>query len=243
MSIPRWSWLIVRVLGVLAVAAVAVTVPAARTAWHRLGPGPAAPGLAALGDDQLLGLLPAPGDFPAGWTFSNEKAIFEDFGYYTTPPRKGPFNFTPQECEGLGTVLSTGAFRAAEVSGDAPAPRGRAERQRIRLIIGREFDPAGFADMVDLVSRCPNSTWLIRPGDEIRYTVRILENTYPDGGPQRFRYALTTAVDGHRTGQPRTEFFSYARVAGLVLSGSGSAGHQQEFDELFDHTLSRLQAG
>jgi len=235
-SIPRQSWSIVCILWVIALAAVAITVPAARIAWHRPGPDPAAPGLAALGDDQLLGLLPTPGDFPAGWTVGNEKAIFEDFGYHTSAPRPGVFNFTPQECEGLGTVLSTGAFRAAEVSGHAPAaPANRAERRGIRLIIGREFDPAGFAAMVALVSRCPDSVWQVRPGDQIRYRVQILENS-----SQRFRYALTTASDGHQPGDADTEYFSYARAAGLVLSGSGSAGHRQEFDGLFDNTLSRL---
>lgn len=243
------SGLVAGIPGVLALVAVAITVPVGYTAWHRPGPDPAAPGLAALGDEQLLGLLPAPSDFPAGWSVGDKKGLFEglfdDFGYYyDAAPVPSGFTIMPQECQGLNTVLSTGGFNAAEVSGYRPgAPQSPAGHPRIRLMVGREFNPAGFAAMTARVSRCPSWVLQIRPGDRIGYRVQILENSSPAGGPQRFRYALTTTPDEDEPGGPYTEYFSYARASGLVLSGSGTAVHQQEFDGLCEDTLSRLRVG
>jgi hypothetical protein len=105
-------------------------------------------------------------------------------------------------------------------------------------MVGREFDPAGFDTMIGVVSRCSRFS-----SDAVgAYTVHILEDSRPAVGPQRFRYCLATAISGDPADATRTEYFSYARTSGLVLSGTGSTGHQQDFDALFESTLRRISA-
>jgi hypothetical protein len=145
--------------------------------------------------------------------------------------------FNPVECFGVVGVASTGAYDAAEVSGHDPAdPDGVTERKDVRLMVGREFEPIGFDAMVGLVSRCSRFT----TAADSTYTVNIIEDSRSANGPQRFRYSLTSTLSGVPTDATQTEYFSYARQSGLILTGSASAGHQQAFDAVFEYTLRRI---
>ncbi|OHV02524.1 hypothetical protein [Mycobacterium talmoniae] len=235
----KLSWLITAVLGVIAAAAVAITVPNAVTSWRltRSGPEPLAPGLAALSTDQLAELLPKQADFPAGWIIKADTEPQQGFGYFAWHKPDRMMGFKPEECATVIGVADTGDMRAAEVSGQNPARAS--EFADISLTIGREYNPAGFDDMIALISRCLRSTATTGPF-QFRYTVAILEDTHPTDGPQRFRYSVTTHYPGPDA-KTHTEYYSYARVSQLVLSGSGSDGHQQLFDPLFDDTLRRIR--
>ncbi|BBX96648.1 hypothetical protein [Mycobacterium lacus] len=114
-------------------------------------------------------------------------------------------------------------------------PDGVADRKDIRLMVGREFDPAGFDAMIALVSRCSRFT----TAGAGAYTVTILEDSRPADGPQRFRYALTSTLSGKPADATRTEYFSYARRSGLILTGSASSGHQQAFGALSERTCAQ----
>ncbi|KCG22374.1 hypothetical protein P941_01266, partial [Mycobacterium tuberculosis KT-0048] len=104
------------------------------------------------------------------------------------------------------------------------------------LTVGREFDRSGFDAFVGLVSRC------LRFGSAVAgsYTVRILEDSRPTAGPQRFRYSLTTTISAEPADETRTDYYSYGRTSGLILTGSAGSGHQQALDALFDITLQRI---
>jgi hypothetical protein len=105
------------------------------------------------------------------------------------------------------------------------------------LMVGREFDPIGFDAMIALVSRCSRfGTAGAGP-----YAVNIIEDSRPAGGPQRFRYSLTSTLSAEPADLTQTEYCSYARRSGL-MTGSASTGHQQAFDTLFEHTLNRISA-
>jgi hypothetical protein len=243
LSRPRNSrrpWLIAATLCVLATAAVLITAPAILSAWrhnHPSGPEPLAPKLAALSDQQLADLLPKQSDFPASWTVSDIKELSDTFGYFRYHVSDEGLGINPVECFSVVGVASTGAFDAAEVFGHDLADSAEvADRRDIRLMIGREFDPAGFDAFTALVSRCLrfNSAAI---GS---YAVRIIEDSRPAGGPQRFRYSITTTIGGDPPDETRIDYYSYARTSGLILTGSASTGHEQPFDTLFDNTLHRI---
>lgn len=58
--------------------------------------------------------------------------------------------------------------------------------------------------------------------------------------PQRFRYSLTTTISAEPADETRTDYYSYGRTSGLILTGSAGSGHQQALDALFDITLQRI---
>lgn len=92
-----------------------------------------------------------------------------------------------------------------------------------------------FDEMIALVSRCLRFTG----GYQIGYRVHILEDSRSADGPRRFRYSLTTTLP---SGTIKTAYMSYARLSGLIVSGSSRIGHQQAFDALFEDTLRRIRA-
>ncbi|QUR67709.1 hypothetical protein [Mycobacterium spongiae] len=229
-------------LCVLATAAVLITAPVlfAAVRSDRAGgprPDPLAPGLAALSDHELADLLPKPRDFPGSWTVDQVTELSDTFGYFRYHVYDEGLGFRPAECFGVVGVASTGALGAVRVFGHDPAdPPEVAHRKDIRLMVAREFDSSGFDALVDLVSRCLGFS----NAAAASYTVRILEDSRPDAGAQRFRYALTTTVGGEPTEATRTDYYAYARQSGLILSGSASAGHQDAFNDLFEATLRRI---
>ncbi|GAB7142290.1 hypothetical protein [Mycobacterium riyadhense] len=237
---PRRAWPIAAALCVIATAAVLITAPSVLDGWRNRGPsGPEglAPKLAALSDQQLADLLPKEGEFPASWTVSEIKELSDTFGYLRYHVSDEGLGFDPVECFSVVGVASTGAFDAAEVFGHDPAdPPEVADRRDIRLMVGREFDPAGFDTFTGLVSRCLRFSSAAVGS----YTVRILEDAHPSTGPQRFRYSITTTIGGDPADATRIDYYSYARTSGLVLTGTASDGHQQSFDALFDSTLRRI---
>lgn len=238
------SWAIAFLLCATASAAV---VTAAPTVLDGRGaeppaPDPVAPGLAALDDDELADLLPKRGNFPPGWAVRDVQQAAEYFGYSTTQPSGAGPDFTPPECFAVLAGALTGDIAAVEISGHDPAdPAVFSDRRDVRLRIGREYNPAGFDDVIALVSRCPrfDSSPVARP--QFGYTVRILEDSRPSEGPQRFRYAVTTQIGVPGRATQSTDYFSYARMSGLILSGSGSDGHQRDFDASFDEALDRIR--
>lgn len=235
---------IVAALCVLATAAVLITVPWLLNGGRfgkagGFGSQPFAPGLAALNDQELADLLPKRDEFPASWAVDEVTEHSDAFGYFRYREYDEGLGFNPAECFAVVGVASTGAFDAAQVLGHDPAdPAEAAGRKDIRVTVGREFDAAGFDAVVGLVSRCLQFS----SAAVVSYSVHILEDSRPDSGPQRFRYSLTTNLGGGLADETRTDYYSYARQSGLILSGSATAGHQQAFDALFDTTLQRISA-
>lgn len=165
---------------------------------------------------------------------SDERGPNARFAYHVFDEGLG---FDPIECFGVVGVASTGAFDAAQVFGHDPAAQvAVADGKDILLTVGREFDRSGFDAFVGLVSRC------LRFGSAVAgsYTVRILEDSRPTAGPQRFRYSLTTTISAEPADETRTDYYSYGRTSGLILTGSAGSGHQQALDALFDITLQRI---
>lgn len=226
-------------LCVLATAAVLITAPAVHSALRSGASGrqPLAPRLAALSDQELAQLLPKQSEFPASWTVDETTELSDTFGYFKYHVFDEGLGFDPIECFGVVGVASTGAFDAAQVFGHDPAAQvAVADGKDILLTVGREFDRSGFDAFVGLVSRC------LRFGSAVAgsYTVRILEDSRPTAGPQRFRYSLTTTISAEPADETRTDYYSYGRTSGLILTGSAGSGHQQALDALFDITLQRI---
>lgn len=235
---PR-SGLIAAALCVLATAAVLITAPAVHSALRSGASGrqPLAPRLAALSDQELAQLLPTQSEFPASWTVDETTELSDTFGYFKYHVFDEGLGFDPIVCFGVVGVASTGAFDAAQVFGHDPAAQvAVADGKDILLTVGREFDRSGFDAFVGLVSRC------LRFGSAVAgsYTVRILEDSRPTAGPQRFRYSLTTTISAEPADETRTDYYSYGRTSGLILTGSAGSGHQQALDALFDITLQRI---
>lgn len=234
----RITWLLTAALCAIAIAAVLITAPAVlKASDHQPNPTTLAPKLAALNDQQLAELLPKPNDFPASWTVSDIKELSDTFGYFRYHVSDEGLGITPAECFSVVGVASTGAYDAAEVFGhDLADPPDVAARRDIRLVVGREFDPSGFAAFTGLVSHCLQFSSAAAGN----YTVRILEDSHDGAAPQRFRYSVTTTIGGDPPDETRTDYYSYARTQGLILTGAASTGHQQPFDALFDGTLQRI---
>jgi len=197
-----------------------------------------APGLAALDDQQLSGLLPRAGEFPPTWTVKTSDDRVDRFGYFRQQPFQKPFRSVPAECANMETP-TTGTIDV-EVTGRNPADRFSAATgsPTVRLSLGREFDRSGFDAMVSLASRCSRFSF----AGFFTHTIRILEDSRPANGPQRFRMVLTTTSGRQSAEGARTEYFSFARTAGLVLSGSDLNGKQQLLDTLVANTLRRIGA-
>lgn len=239
MSVNAVPARIAAALCVLATAAVLITAPAVHSALRSGASGrqPLAPRLAALSDQELAQLLPKQSEFPASWTVDETTELSDTFGYFKYHVFDEGLGFDPIECFGVVGVASTGAFDAAQVFGHDPAAQvAVADGKDILLTVGREFDRSGFDAFVGLVSRC------LRFGSAVAgsYTVRILEDSRPTAGPQRFRYSLTTTISAEPADETRTDYYSYGRTSGLILTGSAGSGHQQALDALFDITLQRI---
>ncbi|ORW03452.1 MULTISPECIES: hypothetical protein [Mycobacterium] len=245
----RSAHLIAAAMCVLAIAAVAITIPAVLAARRHLSPLPVAPGLAALSDEQLAALLPNQSDFPAGWKRNDSFNSRNTFGYATYHNIGSIDGYEPVGCYEVAYGIMTGSFPAATVNEHDPADRSSLpDHTNIGIEIGRQFAPSVFDDMRQLVARCAHFRDHF-PG--FTYTVRILEDSRPAGGPQRFRYNVTitdetaAAVTDGKRAPPHvisTDYFSYAQISGLILSGSDDTGDEHRFDALFDATQRRTQA-
>ena len=234
----RGPWPIAIALSAITIAAVLIAIPT--RSWRSDAPrtpDPLAPGLAALSDQQLTDLLPKRAEFPAAWTVKPEQWS-EGFGYSRDQAFRDSL-LDRAECQHVGE-FAAGTSPSVVISAHNPAdpPEFIADRPDVRLSIAREFDRGGFDAMIDLVSRCSRFT----SGGVIIYSVRVLEDSRPANGPQRFRIVETTASASGNPSVARTEYFSYARISGLVLTGYGRNDNQQLLDDLFDSTLRRLQA-
>lgn len=231
--------LIAAMLCVIAVAALAITVPEVLAARRARASMPDAPGLAALSGHQLADLLPTQNDFPAGWTRNKTFDSPEDFGYGGYHNIGAVDGYQPVECYEVAYGIRTGSFPAATVAEHDPADPSylMPDSTDLRMQVGREFNPTVFDDMRTLVSRC--SYFRTRfPG--FGYTVRILENSSPLGALQRFRYTVTVTDEHNPADTIDTDYYWYARVSGLIVSGMGTTGHQQMLDRFVEDTLRRV---
>lgn len=227
--------LIVALLWVLAVVAVAITVPTAVA--RRSGPGPAAPGLAALRNEQLAGLLPADGDFPDEWTIKRYPGYSDRFGYWVYHRADTLGAATPGECADVEYGASPDTSIAVDVGAEVPTAIAPSPYPSdVRLMIGREFRPKGFDEMIARVSRC--ATFITQPFST-HCTARILEDRRRPGEPQIFRYSVTTDFGG---GHTRVRYYSYARTSRLILSGESIEADRDVFDRLFAETMIRIRA-
>jgi hypothetical protein len=239
---PRlWvSRLIAAVMCLIAAAAVAITVP--RVVALRRGPAPLpiAPGLAASSDHQLAELLPAASSFPADWTPKKTYDSPDVFGYPGYHNAGADDGYEPVACYEVAYGARIGAFQAATVDEHDPADPGYlSDRSDIRLSIGREFNPSVFDEMRTLATQCPHFHARF-PGFD--FTVRILEDTRPADGPQRFRYRVTITYGHDPVNTIGSDDYAYARISGLIVSGTATDGHQRLLDQLFGDTLRRADA-
>jgi hypothetical protein len=224
---------------VLALAAVLIATRAVLGGRRDVAGAAVATGLAALTDQQLAELLPRHSDFPASWMISDTKKPTDMFGYFRYHGSDDGLGFSPAECFAVFGVTSTGAYDAAEVFGhDQADPQDASNPRDIHLMVAREFDAAGFDALIGGVSRCSRFTNAVGGS----YAVRIIEDSHRGGSPQRFRYSVTTTQGGEPAPVTRTDYFSFARQSGLILSGSASTDHQRIFDTLFDNTIRRISA-
>ncbi len=239
MSGARWPRLIAAASCVIAIAAALITTRSVLRSWQDTsGATPLASRLAELSDQQLADLLPRQGDFPASWTISEINRPADIFGYFRYHASDDGLGFSPVECFAVFGVASTGAYDAAEVFGHDPAdPEGGSDPKDVQLRVAREFNAVGFDSLIGVVSRCSRFT----SAAGASYALRIIEDSRPTGGPQRFRYSVTTTLGGE-SAVTRTDYFSFARQSGVILSGSASTGHEQVFDSLFDNTVHRISA-
>jgi len=234
------------VLWVIALSALALAVPVVSAGRRTAATDsePLAPGLAALSDAELLDLLLHRAAMPDGWwwSFTHETGLVEDFGYHRdqVADRNGAIvGYRPADCAKPIGMVSAGAFDAAEVAGYDPVHPGDSyDRKDIRLALAREFDPAGFADMVASVSRCTHVTFDTARYHS-RYTIDILEDSGRGGDTRLFRYSVTTHTGDS---DASTRYHAYARSAHLILRGTATDGHRGEFDALFADTLARINA-
>lgn len=201
-------------------------------------PEPVAPGLAALSDRQLADLLPKPGEFPASWTVKAKEESGR-FGYFRQQPFHERLGTSPAECSNVDE-LAVGATGGAEVSAYNPGgpPSLGYEPRDIRLTVAREYNRDAFDAMIRRVSHCSRFSF----AETIIHTVRVLEDSRPPNGPQRFRITVTVRSSDEPPSVMRTDYFSYARLSRLVLIGFASTGNQQLLDALFDNTLRRIAA-
>ncbi|MBS9532509.1 hypothetical protein KIH27_02780 [Mycobacterium sp. M1] len=227
----RRQWLLAAAVWVVALAAVALVVPVSIAQR----PQPAAPGSAALSNQQLAEMLPGAGDFPAGWTLKAYPGYAENFGYwrYHRADDLGPT--TPEECADVQFGASPDSSTAVDIAGAATASGYPGD---VRLAIEREFQPAGFDEMIARVARCGEITSgprLLRT----REIVRIVTDSRPRGRPQLFRYTVTA---DYGDGQARIRHYAYARTGRLILTGECVDAERQLLDRLFAQTLGRMQA-
>ncbi|MEE3067477.1 MAG: hypothetical protein VYA67_26680 [Actinomycetota bacterium] len=237
----RWAPLIAAALCVLAVAALAITVPAVLTGLRARAPLPDAPGLAALSGRELAELLPRQSDFPAGWTRNKTFDSPDQFGYGRYHSVGAVDGYQPVECYETAYGIQTGSLPAATVAEHDPAdpPYRLPDSTDIQIAVGREFNSAVFDDTRTLVSRC-SSLHNRFPGWV--YTVRILEDSRPPGGLQRFRYTVTTTDQQNPADTISTDYYSYVRMSGLMVSGNTTGVHQQMLDTFVEDTLRRVHA-
>ncbi len=222
---------------VIAIAAALITTRSVLSSWQDAsGATPLAPRLAELSDQQLADLLPKQGEFPAAWTINEIHRPSDIFGYFRYQLADDGLGFSPAECFTVFGVASTGAYEAAEVFGHDPADP---DPKDVQLRVGREFNAEGLDSLIGVVSRC--SRFTSAAGNS--YTLRVIEDSRPTGGPQRFRYSVTTTstLDAE-SAATQTDYLSFARQSGLILSGSANTGHEKVFDALFDKAAHRISA-
>lgn len=237
MTALRRPRLLAVLLSLVAVTAVAITVPAV-IRIGRTAPEPRPPGLAAMNGTALATLLPTRDDFPAEWEVNYTLKPSDQFGYASGTP-SSPF-YHPAECFALiAQANADNNFFAAGIVGHDPAdPEVFFGRKDVRIAISRDFHPASFDQHVALLSRCADFT--DESSNPVAHeTVKILESP---ARQQRLRYSLTRTVDGEPADQAQTDYYSLVQLSGLVLAGHASTDHQLIMDALFETTLQRIRA-
>lgn len=237
--LPQIRSLIAAATCVIAIAAVLITARSVLRSWQDTsGATPLASRLAELSDQQLADLLPKQGEFPAAWTINEIHRPSDIFGYFKYHVAEDGLGFSPAECFTVFGVASIGAYDAAEVFGHDPAgPEGGSDPKDVQLRVAREFNAVGLDSLIGVVSRCSRFT----SATGSSYALRIIEDSRPTGGPQRFRYSVTTTWGGG-SAVTQTDYLSFARQSGLILSGSANTDHENVLDSLFDNTLHRISA-
>lgn len=234
----RTSRVIAAIMSGVSAAAVAITVPHTLAArWAQ--PPPVAPGLAALSDQQLAGLLPARNAFPAAWTSNDTYDSPDAFGYGRYHNIGVSDGYQPLECHEVAYGIRTGSHPSATVDEHDPADRStsRSYSSDILMSVAREFRPDVFDDMRTLVRRCGHFHARFPDFD---FTTRIVEDTRPADAPQRFRYTVTVTW-GHNPVHPITSRdYAYARLDHLIVSAEATVGHEQMLDHFFADTVQRL---
>jgi hypothetical protein len=232
------SRVIAVVMSGVAAAALAITVPYVLAARRAYTPR-VAPGLAALSDQQLAGLLPARNAFPAGWTPNHNYDSPDRFGYGRSHNIGVSDGYQPFECHEVAYGIRTGSYPAATVDEHDPADRStsRIHSSDILMQVGREFRPDVFDDMRALVARCAHFHARF-PGFD--FTTHIVEDTRPVDGPQRFRYTVTNSWGRNPVRTVGTHDYAYARFDHLIVSANATVGHQQMLDHFFAATVQRL---
>lgn len=180
------------------------------------GESGAAPGLAALSGDDLLGLLPDRNALPGGWTLGAANGS-DAFGYLYQPPPSGH-----GDCAAVGMDSGPRWVDAASVTmNDSGAGD-------VRLAIARDFAPQLLTDEADLLAACSALT---------ETDVRVIEDLRPGGGTQTLRFTL----GGDASRPDSGSYYSYVRADDLVLAGRATPGNQRELDRLMTETWNRIQ--
>lgn len=217
------------VLTVLAGAAVAATVVLRPTSTPAL-----APGLAALSNPELAGFLPAAEDFPPGWEVKQSSASTPDiFGYHAGT--QSVDSYDPPDCFALlQQAWSIDGFAAARVVGNPADTDIFSTSLGVRLEISRNFHTAVLDDQQALVSRCGQFTE--DASDHVGHTnVTVIEDA-----PTRLRYSVTSSVDGEPAEKTQSDYYSFAALDGLLVTGHASNGQQAVLDALFTQTTDQV---
>ena len=234
----RTSRVIAAIMSGIAVVAVAVTAPRTLAAWQAQTT-PVAPGLAALSDQQLAGLLPAQNAFPAGWTPNQNYVSPNKFGYGRYHNIGASDGYQPLECHEVAYGIRTGSYPTATVDEHDPGDRStsRYPSSDILMNVGREFRPDVFDEMRTLVLRCAHFHARFPDFD---FTTRIVEDTRPADAPQRFRYTVTVTWGRNPVHPIASHHYAYARFDDLIVSANATAGHEAMLDHFFADTTQRL---
>ena len=195
------------------------------------------PGLAALSGARLAGFLPDADAFPAGWDTELGRKGSESFGYSVGEAPTS--SFAPADCWKLLPDFTGGQYVAAGAASRATARlRGREPIYDLMLGIARSFEPAAFDELVTRAHGCARFTGGPRAA---HFTVTVLEDTKPADGSHRFRYAITRDDEDVRSDEAFADYFSFAQLDGLLVTGSGTDGHDADVDRLVDDTVKRVE--
>jgi hypothetical protein len=222
----------------VAAAAVAITVPHVVAAQHTQAPAPA-PGLAALSDQQLAGLLPTSHEFPPGWTPNRQYTSADTFGYSRRSTTGHRDRYRPADCGAVAYGIYPGAYPSATVDEHDPADRSHSHlpASDIKMEVGREFNPDVFDQMRTLVLQCEH---FHASNFGFDFTTSILEDTRPADAPQRFRYTMTVSWGQNPVHRLASDDYAYARFDHLIVSAKATAAHGPLLHQFFTDALRRI---